>query len=533
MRISKWSSDLIIDDDLMSWSLGNLIIDLCARAGLDPDMFDVGSLEGRVRGLLNSNNNSTISVINGLAQNHLFDVSNYDGKVHFIPRGGEVVRVISMDDLIDTGDIDKRTRADSIEVPLTMHLEYFDIDGGLNPDMQTSERSIDSRARGSTKMQTAELLTSDEAARSVTITHKLAIEEQRGTFEFQLTRKHFDLTNGDVIEMDGERLRITKTNIDSNSQKYKASFDRKTAYTSTIKGVPAQQPTPPPDKVIGPTIVELLDIPILNDLDDWLGFYIVAERTTPAWVGVAVEFSIDGGQSYFEELSIGSEGVIGYLTAPIDAHPHWYQDMRNLVQFKLEDTRDVIEQYTHRDVLDRKGLVLIGNEICAFEVADDVDGEGNWTIKNLLRGRKGTASVAHAAGERIVFLQYGTVDLIETSLFDINRDYTLRITSYETTDQHTCTFEYKGKTQIERAPARLAMRRDGSQMIITWSGVGRLGGGARVAHSQNFTGYRVTVDGVAHDTQAQMLTLPYTAGQIKVQQLNRLTGAGDAAVITV
>ena len=112
--ISKWDPSLAIDDDLMSWSLGNLIIDLCSRAGLDPDMYDVGSLEGRVRGLLISNNNSTISVINSLAQNHPFDVSNYDGKVHFIPRGGEVVRVISMDDLIDTGDFDKRTRADSI-----------------------------------------------------------------------------------------------------------------------------------------------------------------------------------------------------------------------------------------------------------------------------------------------------------------------------------------------------------------------------------------------------------------------------------
>ncbi len=428
--ISKWNPSLAIDDDLMSWSLGNLIIDLCSRAGLDPDMYDVGSLEGRVRGLLNSNNNSTISVINGLAQNHLFDVSNYDGKVHFIPRGGEAVRVISMDDLIDTGEFDKRTRADSIEVPLTMHLEYFDIDGGLNPDMQTSERSIDSRARGSTKLQTSELLTSDEAARSVAITHKLAIEEQRGTFEFSLTRKHFDLVNGDVIDMDGERLRITKNDIDTNSQKYKASFDRKSAYTSTIKGVPAQSPTPPPDKVIGESIVELIDTHILSDLDDFLGFYIVAERTTPAWAGVAVEISIDGGQSYFDEISIGSEGVIGYLTAPINEYPHWYQDKLNTIQFKLEDTRDELEQYTHRDVLNRRGLIIVGNELMNYEVADDVDGQGNWTVKNLLRGRKGTTSTAHAIGERIIFLEAGLVDFIETSLFDVGRTYTLRITSY-------------------------------------------------------------------------------------------------------
>ena len=533
MLKTKWSSDLIIDDDLVSWSLGNLIIDLCARAGLDPDMYDVGSLEGRVRGLMISNNNSIVSVINDLAQNHLFDVSNFDGKVHFTPRGGEPVRTILLDDLIDTSEYDKRTRTDSINVPLTMHLQYFDIDGGLNPDMQTSERSIDNRARGATNVETAELLNSDEAARSIAITHKLAIEEQRGTFEFSLTRKHFDLVNGDVILMDGERLRITKTDIDTNSQKYKASFDRKSAYSSTIKGVAAQSPTPPPDKVIGPTIVELLDIPIVSDLDDTLGFYIVVERTTDAWAGVAVEFSIDGGMTYFDELSVGAEGVVGYLTAPLDAHPHWYQDMRNTAAFKLEDKRDVIEQYSHKDVLDRKGLVLIGDEICAFEVADDVDGEGNWTISKLLRGRKGTQSKTHAIGERVVFLQYGEVDLIETTITDIDRVYTIRTTSYETSEQRVTSFAYTGKTQIERVPARLSMRRDGGDMIISWLGVGMLGGGTRVAHGANFTGYRVTIGSTVHDTQAQTLTVPYVAGQIKVQQMNKYTGAGKAAVITV
>ncbi|HRN97594.1 MAG TPA: phage tail protein [Candidatus Saccharibacteria bacterium] len=531
--ISKWNTSLAIDDDLMSWSLGNLVIDLCSRAGLDPDMYDVGSLEGRVRGLLNSNNNSTISVINGLAQNHTFDVSNYDGKVHFIPRGGEVVRVISMDDLIDTGEFDKRTRADSIEVPLTMHLEYFDIDGGLNPDMQTSERSIDSRARGSTKLQTSELLTSDEAARSVAITHKLAIEEQRGTFEFSLTRKHFDLVNGDGIEMDGERLRITKNDIDTNSQKYKASFDRKSAYTSTIKGVPAQSPTPPPDKVIGESIVELIDTHILSDLDDFLGFYIVAERTTPAWEGAAVEISIDGGQSYFDEISIGSEGVIGYLTAPLDTHPHWYQDKLNTLEFRLADTRDELEQFTHRDVLNRRGLIIVGDELMNYEVADDVDGQGNWTVKNLLRGRKGTASTSHAAGERIIFLEAGLVDFIETSLFDVGRTYTLRITSYGTSESTTRTFTYQGKSQIERAPARLSVRRSGSDMIISWIGVGKLGGGGRVSMGAQFDGYRVTIGATVHNTNNMTLTVPYQSGLIRVQQMNKLTATGIAAEITV
>ena len=136
MLISKWDASLIIDDDLQAWTLGGMLTDLCNRAGLPPDLVDVGRLEGMVRGLLISNNNSIISVISDLSQNHLFDVSNYDGKVHFIPRGGDPVRTIPLDDLIDTGEFDKRTRADSIEVQARIDLQYYDLDGGLNPDLR-------------------------------------------------------------------------------------------------------------------------------------------------------------------------------------------------------------------------------------------------------------------------------------------------------------------------------------------------------------------------------------------------------------
>lgn len=531
--ISKWNPSLVIDDDLMSWSLGNLIIDLCSRVGLEPDMYDVGSLEGRVKGLLVSNNNAVTSIISALAQNHPFDISNHGGVVHCIPRGGAVARVIDMDDLIESDDFDKRTRSDSINVPLTMHLEYFDLDGGLNPDMQTSERSVDTRAKNSKKLQTPELLTADEAAQSVAITHKLAIEEQRGSFEFQLTRKYLELVCGDVILMDGERMRINSVDVDTNSQKYKASFDRLTAYTSTIKGVPAQQPTPPPDKVIGPTEVQLIDSHILSDLDDTLGFYITGVRTTDAWQGAAVEISIDGGESYIQELSIGSEGVIGFLTAPINAYPHWYQDLLNTVQVKLVDKRDVIEQYTHRDVMNRRGLIIVGNELMNFEAADDVDGEGTWRLTRLLRGRKGSPTTSHPIGTRVVFLDYGSVDFIETTLSDVGRVYTLRVTSFETTTSTTKVFNYVGRSQRERAPARLTARIDGADLHLSWIGVGRIGGGGRVAMGAHFEGYRVTLNGTTYNTQNMKLTIPYSSGEVSVQQVNRLMGAGIAAKVNV
>lgn len=532
MSISAWNPSLIVNDDLMFWSLGNLVIDICARSGLDPDMYDVGSLEGRVKGLLVSNNNNAVSVLATLAQNHLFDMANYSGLVHFIPRGGEPIKDVPLDDLIGQGNIDKRNREDSIAVPLTMHLEYFDIEGGLNTDLQTSERSIDSRAKEEKVIETTELMTSDEAARSIAITHKLAVEEQRGVFEFSLTRKHFDLVTADAIVIDGERMRITSVDIEGNSQKYKASFDRVSAYSSTVNGVQAVAPSAPPDKTIGISDVQIMDLPILYDTDDNLGFYIVAERTTPAWEGVAVEISIDGGESYIDRIDIRTDGAIGYLTAPLGIHPHWYQDERNTLELELVDKRDEIEQYTHRDIMNRRGLILVGNELMNYEVSNDVDGLGKWELSRLLRGRKGTDAVSHEIGERVVFLEYGLVQFIETSLFDVGRTYTIRITSFGTTDSIVKTFYYAGKSQIERAPVRLTAKKNGANMLVSWSGVGKLGGGGRVAMGQHFDGYRVTSNGITHDTNEQFITIPYSAGIVKVQQKNKLMGLGLASEIT-
>lgn len=86
----------------------------------------------------------------------------------------------------------------------------------------------------------------------------------------------------------------------------------------------------------------------------------------------------------------------------------------------------------------------------------------------------------------------------------------------------------------------LTARLDGTDAVIEWQGVGRLGAGAQAAHGARFAGYRVSFnDGsspnLSVDTTAQTLTqdvsgfsLPIT---ITVQQLNDLTGPGPRSEV--
>src|SRR5690606_1223925 len=101
---------------------------------------------------------------------------------------------------------------------------------------------------------------------------------------------------------------------------------------------------------------------------------------------------------------------------------------------------------------------------------------------------------------------------------------------------------FRGNTQVERRVGYLSARRvDANNMLVTWQGVGRLGGGANVAQGARFAGYRVVFDDgdteLEIDTQAQSLTQDVSSLSspinIRVYQLNDLTGEGPAAEVTI
>ena len=100
---------------------------------------------------------------------------------------------------------------------------------------------------------------------------------------------------------------------------------------------------------------------------------------------------------------------------------------------------------------------------------------------------------------------------------------------------------FTGQSQVERRPAYLQARRDGTDVVASWQGVGRLGGGANVAMGVQFAGYTVTItDGTttqAHDTADTSYTgsLAAFTGPItvRVHQRNNLTGPGPNIEVTI
>jgi hypothetical protein len=531
------------------YTLSSIVMELAVRAGLDPRHINVSRLAGSVRGYVVVNTYPAVEALRALSQIFLFDATSYDGRIQFVHRGQNTVATITEDEMLDDDDqdIEQQKRADSITIPRVIHLSYFDIAGGLTPDKQSSERSGDRRAVGEMSIQTPILLSADEAAKAVAINHKVMIEDQKGELKFSLPDNYIRLTPADTIfvQWDGktERARIAKIDVQDGYQEYTLIRDRQTAYVSTAEGYPASPQSLPSSNVPGVTLIQPLDIHIIEDVDDSLGFcyYVAITGPSEAWTGALVELSYDGGENYTQSQDVTIPTIMGNLTTELNTHPQAYPDVTNTCRVRIQLPGGELEETDLAGMLSGENLAIIGDEIVQFANAEEVE-EDVWELSYFLRGRKGTAPAIHPIGTRFVMLDGLTP--IPASVTDVGRTLTFRATSYgATVDTATIvSMTYTGRSQIEREVGYLEARLDGSNAIVTWQGIGRLGAGASVAHGARFAGYRVTYsDGVnapivvdtddqSHTQNVSSLTPPIT---VSVVQLNDLTGAGPSTEVII
>ncbi len=531
-----------------TYSLAGVVLELATRAGLDPRRINVSELAGDVRGFAITNVYACSDALRALSQIFLFDPANFDGRVNFVPRAKNSVATITENDLLDDEqDFEEQKRGDPITIPRVLNIIYNDLSGSQATDKQTSERAGDRRATGEVSIQTPVLLQAPEAAQIVRIAHNVLVEESRGSLKFSLPDSFTFLSPADIIFFQAEgttqRLRIDKIDTQDGFQEYTCARDRQSAYQSKVEGFPASPQLLPASNAVGPTLLELLDIKILHDVDDGLGlsYYVAIGGTSDAWTGALVELSRDGGANYTESSQGTAPTIVGELTTALGDHPQAFPDVVNVCRVRLDTIDAELTASSLAGMFNRDNMAIVGDELVQFAGADEIS-EGIWELSYFLRGRKGTATQFHAAGARFVLLD--SMAAIPASVTDLGRTLTFRATSFGApTDTGTvASMVYTGQSQTEREVAYLAARRDGTDAIVSWQGVGRLGGGATVAQGARFTGYRVTFDdgvlaAVVVDTTAQTLTQGVGALgsplMISVEQINSITGAGPSVEVVL
>ncbi|WP_204376559.1 GTA baseplate fiber-binding domain-containing protein, partial [Ventosimonas gracilis] len=182
--------------------------------------------------------------------------------------------------------------------------------------------------------------------------------------------------------------------------------------------------------------------------------------------------------------------TFGELTAPLNHHRHEYRDDVNTLRIELARADMELLPASQAEMQNRANLALIGNEIINFSGVTQT-GDTTYELTGLLRGRKHTAATSHSAGERFILLD-DQILFVPAEQFDLNRTLTFRATSYGA-EPSTSGWQSLTLTGIkEPAPAYLKAHRQGNELILSWTGTGRRGGGANVSLSAGFKHYRIT-----------------------------------------
>lgn len=428
--------------------------------------------------------------IESLMRAYFFDMAEEDGKLVAKLRSSAPTTTI---DLSTDGEASVYSTTpkenevilgNELELPKKVSVIYMDKDRNYNVGEQNASRDVSYISSKGVQINDFPIsATASEAAR-IAETFLYELWHNRLRYSFTLPIKWAELSPGDTvnIKLDNGQIRtvrLIKATMDSGSVSVEALDHNPNIYTSGKAGWtnPVDSTAP---SILPYSAVELMDIPILRDVDNDAGFYVsAAPMYNPNnWPGAAIVRSLDG-TSWSELTRIYNGGVIGRTTTVLPDGPTTIWDESSTVTIRLYN--GVLNSATEAQVLNGENALLIGNEIVQFVYATQ-NPDGTYTISKLLRGRRSTewATTSHSVGERVILLvNDGSVIRINTGQADLNRQYLYKgVTINDTLDSApTETFTNTGVGLKPFSPAHLRYEHiGGGRFNLWWVRRTRIGG---------------------------------------------------------
>lgn len=490
-------------------SLKTIVVDLCTRAGLDNDEYDVDSLTDKtLEGVAVTQPSSGRDMLELLQNVCEFDVVESNYAVKFVDRYGRMqARLRPLDFAATEFDTDsppakiETTRTMPDELPREITFAYQDPTRNYSVGTARARRAV-TDANLVENVELPIVLDPTEAKTAVDRLMSYRYSKRRA-YKLILPIKYYILDPGDAVFLPlpngGEkRVRITSMVLGGNNLIEMALVDHYPpvdevsglAYTPEIE-TPAVFPA-------GDTIAHLLDVPTLTETEDdtIAGFYVAFSRTSKGWPGGSL-FVDDGsggtipypGATTVEEgqttwTSVASsqfEVAVGTSVSPmIAASPYLWDRTSRLVLGII--TPDVeLSSTTETDLLrNAKNTIVINGEIIQYATVTDL-GSGFYELRDLLRGRRGSDPfiAAHPAGSEVIFIDPDNVTryVMGNNLIGIERSYKSATFGQDIGDVDPFTFAGEGNWLKPLAPChvRRTDETDGS-ITLSWLPRVRQGG---------------------------------------------------------
>ena len=248
--------------------------------------------------------------------------------------------------------------------------------------------------------------------------------------------------------------------------------------------VPADDFPPQTIRDPGDTVLYLLDMPILRDVDNDAGFYVAMAGTTDGWRGAQLYKSVDGGSTYDAVLSATNEAAIGTAQSALgDFSAGNIFDEGNSVTIALDSGGPLISATTDQ-VLNGSNTAVIGApgrwEVINYRDVTLIAAD-TYTLSGLLRGRRGTewATGAHEAGDVFIRASVSTWQRTGADASEIGVARTYKAPPFRTklSEADAQAFTNSAVGLKPYSPVDLRAHRSGADLVIEWDRRSRIGYG--------------------------------------------------------
>lgn len=490
----------------LSESVGTIVSSLCRRAGLadsDFDVSDISMLEehGYVIGGFATARQGIIP----LAVSNMFEGVESDWKIKFNRRGKAPVRSLDVRDLSvidqERGYALEKTRDNDKVLPRQMKVEYIDYEidyeTGAQPFQRTLAPTPVMQSENETFVQLPVAMNSEKAARIAEI---LTYTEwmERTTFRFISSWENIDLEPGDVVTVNvgpvEHRMRIVGADIGAHmSVEFNAVEEYAGQYESAAVGADYRGFDQQTVLVGGLSRLRHIDGPLMLDSHE------PANRATAPLYWQGGHFGQTGwsGAVAYKSPDELQWNITGVITTPMA----WGMiinalgNPKNGNAFKTDDVNhlhvgmihgdDTLESVTYEEMLNGANFGAIIKENGEVEYVQWMDAEeqddGTFILTNLLRGRRGTDTMAfgHGPGEILIIPDILTGGLDQIPIDAIgNEKFWKLVTNGQLFDQALSEgFESQGRSLMPYAPYRhKATLEAGNDIDISWQRRTRIGG---------------------------------------------------------
>ena len=523
-------------------TVAEVISDLYQRAGV-PDaaieVSDLGAVE--LDGFKIAAESGADTLVQSLQAAFFFDPVETDRHLIAKSRGGESVKALTMDDLVARDHAALRiTRVQQAELLKKVTLTTLDSAIDYVSNTQTAERRSNTIAAKAESSLEIPITATPSFAKSIAEKRLRVGWSEVEKYQFTLSLAHSDLSPGDVVTLtDGQqtvhRLRIGMISEEDGWREIEAVVDEPWIYRDVKgQGVMAAPPRSTAPGSIGDTVVSVLNLPVLNDSDDALGYSITVYGSGSAWTGGELQLSLDGGATVAQRFHVSNSAVTGKtlttLFAEVSADMPSVQHLDVQTGGDLESVSpDLLQRYRNRAALQHADGSW---EVIQFQNAVATK-PGMYTLSGIVRGRYATQPNEVPSGARFILLDEA-VFFAPLPQWMLQQQMHYRgMSDGQEADAVSWIALPKGQPLLSQTEWPVhgvwSRREPNGTVTVGWIGRARLGIEIAPRHSQYFAGYRVLYsDGFSADTVETMHIRQDVLPELKVRvaPLNRLTGQG-------